>query len=192
MPTYQTQKYIVSVNKILKQVDIYNTREELIQILKKFKKVWIGDNLSPSLKQPIKMPIGAHYEPKGKFPGNTILVQIAINKYVFIGERIQEFKLPDDETVVKYVSPFSQGEYSMPYIIGKRHVYFLDSNSIPYLPKDLFNLKWDAYTQRWEHNDNIKRLLKVKKHVKIPVNNISQAERREKIKLFFSKRSRKR
>lgn len=219
MPTYQThdqdsRKFFVNIRPILKQVDIYTAKTthdtnpfiepmkyqqgKLIQSLKNYKKVWVGDNLSPAVKQPKRMAIGAHYQPKGKFPGNTLLVQMANHSLVFIGNRIQTFKLPDDESVVKYVSPVSDDEVSMPYIIGKHHIYFLENQSIPYLPKELFDLKWDAYTQRWEHKDSEKNLFKPKKlKVKRPVNDISPTERRKRAKkaqqtmdLFFGSRPR--
>lgn len=216
MPIYQThdqdsRKFFVNVRPALKQVDIYSAEPtqtnpfiepmkyqmgNLIHSLKNYKKIWVGDNLSPAVKQPERMAIGAHYQPKGKFPGNTVLVQMTNDSYVFIGERIQKFKLP--ESVIKYVSPVSDKEYSMPFIIGKYHIYFLDSESIPYLPKELFDLKWDAYIQRWEHEDSVKHLLKPKKlkPLKSPVN-ISPAERRKRAKkaqqvmeLFFGSRPR--
>lgn len=162
MPIYQThdqdsRKFFVSVRPTLKQVDIYRAETthdtnpfiepmkyqqgKLVRSLKNYKKVWVGDNLSPALKQPKRMAIGAHYQPKGKFPGNTLLVQMANDSYVYIGERLQTFQLPDGESVVRYVSPVSDNEVSMPYIIGKHHVYFLESASIPHLPKELFEGK---------------------------------------------------
>lgn len=107
------------------------------------------------------MPIGARYQPKGRFRG--ILVQKNQNEYVFIGERIQTFKLPQGESVIKYVSPVTDKEVSMPYIIGKQNVYFLDNRSIPYFPKKLFELKLDAYMQQEQHKDSKQCLLTLQK-----------------------------
>lgn len=199
MPLYHTlEKYMVNVRPALKQVDIYTAeptydtdpfvepmkfqKGKLIQSLKNYKKVWVGDNLAPSVKQPKRMAIGTHYEPKGKYPGNTVLVQTANDSYVFIGRsRIQVFKLPEGESVIKYVSPVNGQEVSHPYIIGKQKLFFLDYESIPYLPKELFDLTWDAYLQRWDYGGE-KHLLKIRRPpVKRP-RSISPAERRKKAK----------
>jgi hypothetical protein len=178
MPTYQThdqdsRKFIVDIQSQNKKIDIYQAeywvkdpfkgpfgfkKGELIESLKNYTKVWVGDNVSPSIKQSDRLPIGAHYVPKGKFKGNTILVQMSENDYIFIGDKILTFRLGDD-TIIKYVSPVSENEYSMPYAVGKNNVYFFDKSTIEYLPKELFDLKLDAYFQRAQHRDLVKQLL---------------------------------
>ena len=208
MPLYQThdqdsRKFIVDIQSQNRKIDVYRAeywvkdpfkgpfgykKGEMIKTLKNYIKVWIGDNISPSLKQSDRLPIGAYYIPKGKFKGNTILVQMSENEYVFIGDKIFTFRLGDD-VIVKYISPVSEKEYSMPYAIGKNNVYFFDKSTIEYLPRELFDLKLDAYFQRAQHRDIVKQLLSVNSS-KRSSRKMSPTERRKKIRSKSRQRSR--
>jgi hypothetical protein len=82
--------------------------------------------------------------PKGKYPGNTILLHVKPNEYVFIGHSIYLFKLKDDK-IVKYYSPVGPSDVPYPYAVGEKNTYFmLDMES---LPNDCIDLTEDGYTQ---------------------------------------------
>ncbi len=57
--------------------------------------------------------------------GNTILIKLAVNKYIFIGSEIYKFKTHDDE-IIDYVSPVGNSDMPYPVAYGKQFVYFMD------------------------------------------------------------------
>lgn len=57
--------------------------------------------------------------------GNTILIKLAINKYIFIGSEIYKFKIHDDE-IIDYISPVGNSDVPYPVAYGKHFVYFMD------------------------------------------------------------------
>ena len=106
--------------------------------------------------------------------GNTILLKITKNKYVFIGSTIYEFE-PEDE-IKKYYSMICNSDVPYPVAIGEKNVYFLIEST--YLSKDYFydfpkKYSWglDAYPRLYgslkfvpkELKDNIKseKLIKI-------------------------------
>tara|TARA_Y100000591_G_C21827763_1_gene697695 strand:+ start:984 stop:1874 length:891 start_codon:yes stop_codon:yes gene_type:complete len=106
--------------------------------------------------------------------GNTILLKITKNKYVFIGSTIYEFE-PEDE-IKEYYSMIGNSDVPYPVAIGEKNVYFLIEST--YLSKDYFydfpkKYSWglDAYPRLYgslkfvpkELKDNIKseKLIKV-------------------------------
>ena len=63
------------------------------------------------------------------FRGNSVLLQV-IDKYVYIGSEIYEFK-PSDE-IIEYYSPVGNNDVPYPVAIGKENVYFmLDKTCVP-------------------------------------------------------------
>lgn len=100
-----------------------------------YKRIFIGDN---DLRDPM-----AEF-PKGKARGNSILVHVNANKYIYIGHYIYSFETQGD-TIQKYFSPVGNNDVPYPYAIGDEYVYFmLDCTTVP---KNVFDLKRDAYTQ---------------------------------------------
>ena len=82
--------------------------------------------------------------------GNTILLKITKNKYVFIGSTIYEFE-PEDE-IKEYYSMIGNSDVPYPVGIGEKNVYFFIENCC--LSKDYFNdfpnkYSWglDAYSR---------------------------------------------
>lgn len=142
-----------------------------------YKRIWVG-----------KDPLGITYDWDPAFmTGNTILLQTAANRYVFIGERIYSFSLETGDAVVTYVSPVGNNDVPYPYIIGKTHTYLLLDGGRgldpSVIPNEALDLKIDAYAQFYGHRQaskgrtlvdvpvrrpavsSIARILKRKEHV---------------------------
>jgi hypothetical protein len=108
----------------------------------KYKKLFVGDN-------DINLP---YYEKKGKWRGNTILLETGPGKYIFIGNGIREFTTVDGDTIEKYYSPLGNNFVPYPYAVGKKYTYFmLDNGRVKegpkyhYIPNEDLNLKEDPY-----------------------------------------------
>ena len=102
-----------------------------------------------------------------KFDGNSILVQLKNNKYLFIGNNIKEFKLDDE--IEKYYSSVGNSDVPYPIILGKKNVYFM--LDFKYVDRNLFpdnmnnkNLS-DSYSYFYGHKGN-KELEKISKPIK--------------------------
>ena len=101
----------VSVNK--KEIDVYIYKSDDPEIYKKriiqiknFIGFWYGFDASPRPQH-----------------GNSILVQINANKYVYIGSEIYEFKTKDK--ILDYISPIGNSDVPYPVAYGTENVYFL-------------------------------------------------------------------
>lgn len=106
----------------------------------KYTKKWIGDNL---LKD-------SNYQPKGRCPGNSVLIEITPGNYIHVGSEVFYFKTRNQEPILKYVSPVGNSDVPYPYAIGKNYTYFmLDKETIPNYN---LNLKQDAYSQFYGSN----------------------------------------
>ncbi len=104
--------------------------------------IFIGDN---DLHEP-------HYAPKGKYPGNSILVYEA-GEYTYVGSEIYKFKTLDRDRIKKYYSPVGNSAVPYPYAVGEKYVYFmLDKKAVP---KEQINLKKDAYGQFYSESDKL-------------------------------------
>jgi hypothetical protein len=100
-----------------------------------YKKIFIGDN---DLKDPIP-------EPKGNYPGNSILICVGPGKYIYSGHEIYSLETKDGEEIKKYYSPVGNSAVPYPYAIGENYTYFmLDKETVP---NELLDLKEDAYGQ---------------------------------------------
>jgi hypothetical protein len=121
----------------------YDNQEEKWKRVKKvaeipFIKIFIGDNKLNS----------EHYAEKGKFSGNSILLNIDKGKYVYIGDKIYTFDTHNHEKITKYYSPVGNSQVPYPYAVGEKNTYFmLDKQS---LPNTLLDLKKDAYGQFYD------------------------------------------
>lgn len=58
-----------------------------------------------------------------KMNGNSILVQLARNKYIFIGWEIYEFTTEDE--IIDYISPVGNNDVPYPVAYGTKNVYFM-------------------------------------------------------------------
>ena len=87
--------------------------------------------------------------------GNSILLHVNGNKYMYIGHEIYEFTMEDDFD--KYYSLIGNNDVPYPIIVGTKYVYFMLDHI--YLSKELFKAKmsaaeWaDAYTYFYGRKD---------------------------------------
>ena len=58
-----------------------------------------------------------------KFDGNSILLELIDNKYVFIGSVISEFNTREE--IQEYYSEVGNSSVSYPYAIGKKYTYLM-------------------------------------------------------------------
>ena len=92
-----------------------------------------------------------------KFDGNTILLQLLNNKYIFIGGTIYSFISEDN--ITKFISPVGNNDVPYPVVIGEKNIYFMLHQK--YIEKKYFlNLSKEienkAYMYFYGHFDNIK------------------------------------
>lgn len=80
--------------------------------------------------------------------GNTILLHVSGNKYIYIGYEIYEFTIED--TFEDYYSVIGNNDVPYPILLGSKYVYLMLDHK--YIPRELFKAKmnaaeWaDAYT----------------------------------------------
>lgn len=60
-----------------------------------------------------------------KWDGNTILLELTGNKYVYLGETITEITLQKGDKVEEYWSPVGNNAVPYAFILGKKNVYFM-------------------------------------------------------------------
>jgi hypothetical protein len=123
-----------------------------IKLVDKFKhkKVFIGKSIKNE-----RTTFSGGY---GKyFDGNSILLNLSKNKYVYIGESIYSFETKNDK-ILEYHSPVGNSDVPYPVAVGEKYVYFLIKNC--YLQKIEFEdfpkkYRWDdhAYSKLYGQNE---------------------------------------
>jgi hypothetical protein len=115
-------------------VDIYsNYLEVYLQILdeeksnRRNKEVYIrGKKI---LSTPfVKLFVGNNYfrlERYGSKKGNSILVQVKGDEYIYIGSEIYQFQARDGDQILVYASPVGNSAVPYPYAIGENYVYYM-------------------------------------------------------------------
>ena len=71
-----------------------------------------------------KIYIGKDRKLGKKFDGNTILLQLSKDKYVYIGDWIYEFVAKDDR-IVAYYSQVGNSDVPYPVALGEKNAYFM-------------------------------------------------------------------
>ena len=101
------------------------------------------------------------------FTGNTIVLQLEANRYVFIGQDVYEFSLADDDIIEEYYSPVVNSDVPYPVIRGVKYGYFmLDKKMI--LIDELCVEEWsDAYGDFYEQEQQQGWTIKDMPNVKI-------------------------
>jgi len=100
------------------EADAYTLGKQVVH--QAYKKIFVGDN---------DLKLSA-YEKKGWAKGNSILVQISANKYMYVGDKIYTFESLD--TIQSYYSPVGNSDVPYPWAIGTNHTYLmLDAVTIP-------------------------------------------------------------
>jgi len=99
-----------------------------------YENVFIGDNDNNI----------SYYPKKGEFPGNSILVHVKENKYIFIGYKVYSFEVPKYDRIIKYYSPLGNNDVPYPYAVSFYDTYFmLDCKTL----KNGFITEEDGYRQ---------------------------------------------
>ena len=62
-----------------------------------------------------------------QFDGNSILLELKKNRYVFIGDCVYEFT-PEDK-IMSYFSPVGANDVPYPFALGEKNVYFMLSSN---------------------------------------------------------------
>ena len=119
----------------LKVTDNGNIRDKKI-VDTSYIKVFIGDN---------NLKIGDGVAPKGKYPGNSIFIQIKPGKYIYVGSEIYSFSTWKGENINEYYSLVGNSGVPYPYAVGEHYTYFMLDKCT--LPNELLDLKKDAYGQ---------------------------------------------
>jgi hypothetical protein len=102
-----------------------------------------------------------------KYDGNTILAQIAANKYVYIGYTVCEFTAAAE--IVKYESPIGYSGIPYPVAIDSAGVFYLlgGDNVMVEVPKELLKksnpAKTDVFEMYHSEDPKIRGKLKIKK-----------------------------
>jgi hypothetical protein len=124
MPNYfihnnYEKPYLVIIKDDLAEVYKSNKDNKYEKLYKKYKfiKKYIGKSSGLS-------KACAHKKEDSKlFNGNTILLQLSLNKFVYIGSKIYEFNIK--EKVIKYYSPVGNNDIPYPIILTDKYVYFM-------------------------------------------------------------------
>ena len=69
--------------------------------------------------------------------GNSILLHVSGNKYIYIGHEIYEFTMED--AFEAYYSVIGNNDVPYPVLLGSKYVYFMLDHS--YLPREVFKVK---------------------------------------------------
>ena len=93
------------------------------------------------------------------FDGNTILIKLSQNKYVFIGSGIYIFT--SEYEIIKYVSPVGNNDVSYPYAIDIKNNYYLMIASVIIPNNNMINyskLDFDPYDYYYFNCENKNKL----------------------------------
>jgi hypothetical protein len=89
--------------------------------------------------------------------GNTILLHVSGNRYMFVGPEIYEFTMEDD--FVAFYSQLGNNDVPYPIVLGSRYVYLMLDGDHSYIPRELFkgpmnDIEWgDAYAYYYGYKD---------------------------------------
>lgn len=107
----------------------------------KYNKIFVGDNELNAPDYDLK---------KGTGRGNTILLQVDKNNYIYIGDGIRSFTTKEGDVIQKYYSPVGNNAVPYPYALGERYAYLLLDDT--YIPLEMFDITKDVYTQYYGFN----------------------------------------
>jgi hypothetical protein len=97
--------------------EYYIEYNNLIFTINKFLKIYPGIDNSNKLYNDI------NNGPKRN--GNSIIVKLKSNEYLYIGDRIYLFKIQNNDEIIKYYSPIGNNMVPYPYILGKKYTYLM-------------------------------------------------------------------
>jgi len=124
-----------------KTVEIYKgvhdaTNYGIVNYTKLVKKLTVQDVYpGKALCDPAIM-IGRDYMCGKEYLGNTVLLHVSGNKYIYVGSTIYEFTMEDE--VEAYYSVVGNNEVPCPVLVGSKYVYLLGSGIREYIPREIF------------------------------------------------------
>jgi hypothetical protein len=134
--------YLVYINKKLKTVRIYKESKDFyveswgeaepwsyIELVKEYKqivKIFVG-------KSPLNSMTSFSWGDGPEFDGNSILLQLTKQTYVYIGSEIYKFTTKDQ--IKRFISPVGNNDVPYPYAFGTKFCYFfLDWIKLSFTP----------------------------------------------------------
>jgi hypothetical protein len=125
---------------------------ELILKLDKYKSVFVGSN-TPKF--------GSNYSEK--FTGNSILIEIKPNEYIFVGENV--YKFTTTTPITKYYSIMGNSDIPYPFAISNSKIYLMIVNeTINYI--DWYDKKTDPYNIYYNFEKKYSKIKSAKYSVK--------------------------
>jgi hypothetical protein len=97
------------------------------------------------------------------YDGNSILLQIAPLKYVFVGHCITEFKT--NSIIIDYVSPVGNNDVPYPYAIDNEGYYYLILENVKLkMPNNVLNIYDNPYNYYYDNNKITCNFKNIKKY----------------------------
>jgi len=126
-------------------------------------------NSSPTLQFTFKKLFPSQKSPWAKLPylsfqkGNSLLFQLTDNTFLYIGEKIGQFKSQKGDKILKYFSDIGNNDVPYPYAVGEKYIYFLIENAV--MPREsIGSLNKDLYAQLYEAQQVARLAKKTKLH----------------------------
>lgn len=131
------ERVAIYKNKFDQQTEEYSVDKKLMDV--PYKKIFVGDN---DMGYP-------GYAPKGEGKGNSILLQLTKEKYMFIGWNISTFDIVKGDEIIKYYSPIGNSDVPYPFAVGRKYTYLMIENV--YLPNEVLDFSNDVYGHYYGH-----------------------------------------
>jgi|LakMenEpi03Aug12_release.lakeMendotaPanAssembly.Ray.scaffolds.fasta_scaffold150130_3 hypothetical protein len=135
----------ITIYRIPKKIDNNNESyifmHDWIQYLKLPKNMLYSQKVL-HFNKPKKIYIGKSFKDSEIFDGNSILLHLSGNKYVYIGASIVQFNIQKEDIIEKFWSPIGNN-IPYPFIIGKENIYIMNDFTYvnrKYLPKELTDI----------------------------------------------------
>jgi hypothetical protein len=116
-----------------------NKNKDIVYIYKKREK---ADTLLLTIKNPINIFISKDYLNFSE--GKTILINVSINKYIFVGSEIYSFV--SNDKIINFFSNTLRHNISFPIAEGEKYLYFMHDFKI--VPKKLMKTTSDIETSK--------------------------------------------
>lgn len=148
---YFPQKHFVEIfassNYRLKKIQY----DKLLVTYANIQKIFIGKD---------RDPMNTHLPPTFG-DGNSILIKLPENVYVFVGTEIYSFRTPSNDIITSFYSNIGNNDSPDPIAVGKEYIYFLFFKT--YVNKKNVKNWKDAYNMDYEKRDKLGRKIKIRK-----------------------------
>ena len=105
--------------------------------------------------KPLKVFIG--HDPAEAYRGNSILLQMSPNKYMFIGDRINTFSLVAGDEVHAFYSPIWGSDVAYPVIVGQKNTYMVNADIFGYYKNEYARERIEKAFKKEGFGQHIKR-----------------------------------